>query len=171
MPLIGNYWNISNWKVKQPIDVIFVTKILCNITHLIMSSMFELVAMATMNRLIILFLTAIPIWNKNLKFKLIKQVNLCLANIYIKFQVDTSILSWVLFNKLTSICSIWQPPWNHSTNIFIRNFFSLHRIHWKIFQRFSSQIDLSSNAIFSAETGRLKFGFIINIRTIPFQQM
>ena len=84
--------------------------------------------MATMNRPIILHLTVIQIWNKNLKFQPHKVVYLCLRNIYTKLQVDTSFLSWVLFNNLTSICSIWQRPWNHSTNIFIR-IFLLHRIH------------------------------------------
>ena len=33
-----------------------------------------------------------------------------------------------MFDNLTSICSIWQRPWNHSTNIFIC-IFLLHRIH------------------------------------------
>ena len=79
--------------------------------------------MATMNQPIMLLLTVIQIWNKYLKSQLNRVVYLCLCNICTKFQVDTSFLSWVLFNNLTSICSIWQRPWNHSTNIFIRIFF------------------------------------------------
>ena len=84
--------------------------------------------MATMNRPIMLLLTVIQIWNKYLKFQLNRVVYLCLCNICTKFQVDTLFLSWVLLNNLTSIYSIWQRPWNHSTNIFIR-IFLLHRIH------------------------------------------
>ena len=84
--------------------------------------------MATMNRPIIILLTVIQIWNKYLKFQLNRVVYLCLCNICTKFQIDTSFLSWVLFNNLTSICSTWQRPWNHSTNIFIL-IFILHRIH------------------------------------------
>ena len=82
-----------------------------------------------MNRPIMLLLTVIQIWNIYLKFQLNRVVYLCLCSICTKFQVDTSFLSWVLFNNLTSICSIWQLPWNHSTNIFIR-IFLFHRIHW-----------------------------------------
>ena len=84
-----------------------------------------------MNQPIILLLTVIQIWNKFLKFQLNRVVYLCLCNICTKFQVDTSFLSWVLFNNLTSIRSIWQRPRNHSTNIFIR-IFLLHRIHWSM---------------------------------------
>ena len=76
-----------------------------------------------------LLLTVIQIWNKNLKFQLNRVVYLCLRNICTKFQVETSFLFWVLLNNLTSICSIWQRPCNHSTNIFI-HIFLLHRIHW-----------------------------------------
>ena len=79
--------------------------------------------MVTMNRPIMLLLTVIQIWNKNVKFQLNRVVYLCLRNICTKFQVDTSFLFWVLLNNLPSICSIWQRPWNHSTNIFIRIFF------------------------------------------------
>ena len=89
---------------------------------------FELVTMATMNRPIMLLLTVIQIWNKYLKFQLNRVVYLCLCYTCTKFKVDTLFLSWVLFNNLTSIYSIWQRPWNHSTNIFIR-IFLLHRIH------------------------------------------
>ena len=79
--------------------------------------------MATINRPIMLLLTVIQISNKILKFDLNKVVYLCLLHICTKLQVDTSFLSWVLFNNLTSICSIWRRPWNHSTNIFICIFF------------------------------------------------
>ena len=85
--------------------------------------------MVTMNQPIMLLLTVIQISNKNLKFQLSRVVYQCLRNICTKFQVDTSFLFWVFLNNLTSIYSIWQRPWNHSTNIFIR-IFLLHRIHW-----------------------------------------
>ena len=84
--------------------------------------------MVTMNQPIMLLLTVIQISNKNLKFQLNRVVYQCLRNICTKFQVDTSFLFWVFLNNLTSIYSIWQRPWNHSTNIFIR-IFLLHRIH------------------------------------------
>ena len=84
--------------------------------------------MVTINQPIMLLLTVIQISNKNLKFQLNRVVYLCLRNIWTKFQVNPSFLFWVMLNNLTSICSIWQRPWNHSTNIFIR-IFLLHRIH------------------------------------------
>ena len=86
--------------------------------------------MATMSEPIRWLSTLIQISNKSYKFQLNKKwvcISMSTFNICAKFQVDMSFLPWVLFSNLMLIFSIWQRPWNHSTNICtrIRVFFFL----------------------------------------------